>query len=36
MLELMADVPLAALDDQALAERARAGDDAAFTALVER
>jgi RNA polymerase sigma-70 factor (ECF subfamily) len=36
MLALMADVPLAALDDQALAERARAGDDAAFTALVER
>ncbi len=36
MLELMADVPLAALDDEALAERARAGDDAAFGALVER
>ncbi len=36
MLALMADVPLAALDDEALAERARAGDDAAFGALVER
>ncbi len=36
MLALMADVPLAALDDEALAERARAGDDAAFAALVER
>jgi RNA polymerase sigma-70 factor (ECF subfamily) len=36
MLALMADVPLAALDDEALAERARAGDDTAFAALVER
>jgi RNA polymerase sigma-70 factor (ECF subfamily) len=36
MLAPMADVPLAALDDEALAERARAGDDAAFGALVER
>lgn len=36
MLALMADVPLAALDDEALAERARAGDDAAFGALVAR
>jgi RNA polymerase sigma-70 factor (ECF subfamily) len=36
MLALMADVPLAALDDEALAELARAGDDTAFAALVER
>jgi len=36
MLASMADVPLAALDDEALAERARAGDDTAFAALVER
>jgi len=36
MLAPMADVPLAALDDEALAERARAGDDTAFAALVER
>jgi RNA polymerase sigma-70 factor (ECF subfamily) len=36
MLALMADVPLAALDDEALAERARAGNDSAFGALVER
>jgi RNA polymerase sigma-70 factor (ECF subfamily) len=36
MLALMADVPFAALDDEALAERARAGDDSAFGALVER
>jgi RNA polymerase sigma-70 factor, ECF subfamily len=36
MLALMADVPLAALDDAALAERARAGDDTAFGTLVER
>ena len=35
MLALMADVSLAALDDEALAERARAGDDAAFAVLVE-
>jgi RNA polymerase sigma-70 factor (ECF subfamily) len=36
MLALMADVPLAALEDEPLAERARAGDDTAFAALVAR